>query len=102
MFSSFECTNNCIFCAPAHDRSKNPPDLDKEIFDVITKCVDDRVKTLFFTGSGEPTLNPSLLDYVRFAKENGIDNLFMFTNGFGMTQELAESLMAAGMKNFWV
>jgi uncharacterized protein len=102
VFSSFECTNNCIFCAPAHDRSKNPPDLDKEIFDFITKCVDDRVKTLFFTGSGEPTLNPSLIDYVRFAKENGIDNLFMFTNGFGMTQQLAESLMAAGMKNFWV
>jgi len=102
VFSSFECTNNCIFCAPAHDRNKNPPDLDREIFDFITKCVDDRVKTLFFTGSGEPTLNPALVDYVRFAKENGIDNLFMFTNGFGMTQELAESLMAAGMKNFWV
>ncbi|HTY22237.1 MAG TPA: radical SAM protein [Desulfomonilaceae bacterium] len=102
VFSSFECTNNCIFCAPAHDRSKNPPDLDKEIFDFISECCETGVKTLFFTGSGEPTLNPSLVDYVRFAKQKGINNFYMFTNGFGITEELVASLWNAGMENFWV
>ncbi len=102
VFSSFECPNNCIFCAPAHDRSKNPPDLDREVLTFISDCAQDGIKTLFFTGSGEPTLNRSLLDYVRFAHEKGIENLYMFTNGFGMTEKLAESLMIAGMRNFWV
>jgi uncharacterized protein len=102
VFSSFECTNNCIFCAPAYDRSKNPPDLDKEIFDFITESSRSGIKTLFFTGAGEPTLNTSLVDYVRFAKENGIDNLYMFTNGYGITEKLVLSLTDAGMKNYWV
>ncbi len=102
VFSSFECTNNCIFCAPAYDRSKNPPNLDQEVFDFIEESSRAGIKTLFFTGAGEPTLNPSLVNYVRFAKEHGIDNLFMFTNGFGITEELVFSLTNAGMKNFWV
>jgi hypothetical protein len=102
VFSSFECTNNCIFCAPAYDRSKNPRDLDKEVFDFISEAGRSGIKTLFFTGAGEPTLNKSLVDYVRFSKDNGIDNLFMFTNGYGITEELVLSLTDAGMKNFWV
>jgi len=102
VFSSFECTNNCIFCAPAHDRSKNPPDLDREVLDFIATCARNGTKTLFFTGSGEPTLNPSLVDYVRFAKQRNIDHLYMFTNGFGITPELVASLKSAGMENFWV
>lgn len=102
VFSSFECTNNCIFCAPAYDRSKNPANLDEEVFNFIAQCAKDGIKTLFFTGAGEPTLNPSLVDYVRFAKGAGIDNFFMFTNGHGVTEELVASLKDAGMENFWV
>ena len=100
VFSSFECTNNCIFCAPAYDRSKNPPDLDKEIFDFIAESSRSGIKTLFFTGAGEPTLNPSLVDYVRFAKDNGIDNLFMFTNGYGITETVGLIAYRCGYEEF--
>jgi radical SAM protein with 4Fe4S-binding SPASM domain len=102
VFSSFECTNNCIFCAPAHDRSKNPPDLDRQVFDFIAECAQSGAKTLFFTGAGEPTLNPSLVDYARFAKGLGIQELFMFTNGYGVTEKLIEDLRDAGLENYWV
>lgn len=102
VFSSFECTNNCIFCAPAYDRSKNPADLDEEVFNFILQCAGDGTKTLFFTGAGEPTLNPALPEYVRFARARGIEHFFMFTNGHGITEELVASLKDAGMENFWV
>jgi radical SAM protein with 4Fe4S-binding SPASM domain len=102
VFSSFECTNNCIFCAPAYDRSKNPENLDEEVFGFITQCAEEGTATLFFTGAGEPTLNPRLVDYVSFAKEKGINNFFMFTNGHGITEPLVSSLKGAGMENFWV
>jgi radical SAM protein with 4Fe4S-binding SPASM domain len=102
VFSSFECTNNCIFCAPAYDRSKNPADLDEEVFNFILQCARNGTRTLFFTGAGEPTLNPSLPEYVRFARAEGIEHFFMFTNGHGITEELVASLKDAGMENFWV
>jgi uncharacterized protein len=102
VFSSFVCTNNCIFCAPAHDRKGNPADLDDEIFAFIDDCAAQGMKTLFFTGAGEPTLNRSLVDYVRRAREHGIENMFMFTNGCGMTEKLLTELTDAGMENFWV
>jgi len=102
VFSSFRCTNNCIFCAPAYDRSGNPDDMDKEVYDFISRCAESGVRTLFFTGAGEPTLNPALVDYVRHAKQSGIDNLYMFTNGFGVTESLVSRLKDAGMENFWV
>ncbi|MBM4328073.1 MAG: radical SAM protein [Deltaproteobacteria bacterium] len=102
VFSSFECNNNCIFCAPAHDRSKNPPDLDRQVFDFITECAQSGAKTLFFTGAGEPTLNPSLVDYARLAKDAGILELYLFTNGSGVTEKLVEALRRAGVENYWV
>jgi MoaA/NifB/PqqE/SkfB family radical SAM enzyme len=102
VFASFQCTNNCIFCAPAHDRGKNPENLDRDIYEFISRCAQSGVRSLFFTGAGEPTLNPSLVDYVRHAKLSGIDHLFMFTNGFGVTQSLIKRLKEAGMENFWV
>jgi hypothetical protein len=42
------------------------------------------------------------VDYVRHAKESGIANLYMFTNGFGVTESLVWRLKEAGMENFWV
>ncbi len=102
VFSSFVCTNNCIFCAPAHSRKGNPDNLDDEIFSFIDDCARQSMKTLFFTGVGEPTLNRSLVHYVRHAKDNGIENMFMFTNGYGITEKLLTELTDAGMENFWV
>lgn len=101
-FCSYECTNNCIFCAPVHSRRRNPAHLDQDMFDFINACARDGVNTLFFSGAGEPTLNPHLVDYVRFAKKVGISELFMFTNGHGITESLVDSLKDAGMQNFWV
>ncbi len=101
-FCSFECTNNCIFCGPAKSRAKNTADLDEEMFGFISRCAEQGIKTLFFSGAGEPTLNPRLVDYVRFAKASGIPDLFMFTNGSGVTEALVAGLQDAGMDNFWV
>jgi len=102
VFSSFRCTNNCIFCAPAYDRSGDPEDLDREVYEFISRCAESGVRTLFFTGAGEPTLNPHLVEYVDHAKQSGIDNMYMFTNGFGITESLVWQLKNAGMENFWV
>lgn len=102
VFCQFECTNDCLFCAVANEKSGNPDDLDAQVFEFISRAASESFGSLTFSGAGEPTINPSLCDYVRFAKSKGITKLDLTTNGARLTEDLARSLTEAGMTSFCV
>ena len=52
--------------------------------------------TLKFSMRGEPLLHPDIVEMVRYAKEQGIKEVWINTNGGKLTEELARGLIGAG------
>lgn len=78
------CNLKCVYCFNHENRynrlKSNLSNLsDEDIFDIIKQYRDLGGKGVVFTG-GEPTLNPNLVDYVRYAFELGLVPK-MITNG---------------------
>jgi radical SAM protein with 4Fe4S-binding SPASM domain len=51
---------------------------------IIDRLSEAGIKGIIFTGGGEPTLNPHLIDGMRYATQNGI-KIGLFTNGSLLT-----------------
>lgn len=102
IFCTFECNNACLFCAAEHQKGRNPPDLDARVFDFISRSARERFDALLFSGAGEPMLNESLEEYVKFANMEGITNLWLTTNGSNMSRRKIYDLYEAGISGFCV
>ncbi len=67
-----EITNACNFdCAFCHKTKRKKKFISEEEFDVILSKIEGKSKHLFFHLMGEPTLHPSLPDFIQKAKANG-------------------------------
>jgi MoaA/NifB/PqqE/SkfB family radical SAM enzyme len=97
------CNNNCLFCME-EDRegryetnSATNDDVVKWILDQNRGC-----EEVCFT-SGEPTTNPKLPIWAKWAKEHGVRRVSVMTNGRALSYErYARALAAAGMNRFYV
>lgn len=97
------CNNNCIFCME-EDREGR--------YEVNSQTDDARVDWILsqsrgaeevcFT-SGEPTTNPSLLRWVKMAKDAGVQRTSVMTNGRALSYEkYTRALIGAGLRRFYV
>lgn len=97
------CNNNCVFCME-EDRDAR--------YDTNSQTDDDLVRFILkekrgaeeicFT-SGEPTTNPRLPVWVKWAKEGGFPRISVMTNGRALSYEkYARALIGAGMNRFYV
>ena len=102
VYCSFECPNDCIFCAVSEMKGRNTPSLSKTVYDFIEDCAQKGISELSFSGAGEPTINSDLPAYVNFASQVGIKYLSITTNGFGITDDLLRRLMDAGLLSYCV
>jgi radical SAM protein with 4Fe4S-binding SPASM domain len=70
-------------------------------FDAYRRLIDEGVKnglsSLKYNYLGEPTLNPRLLDMVRYAKQAGVLDVMFNTNAMLLTEELSRGLIEAGL-----
>jgi MoaA/NifB/PqqE/SkfB family radical SAM enzyme len=91
-----ECNEECVFCnTPADSESILPGRA--QILEAIDLEFDKGYRRITFTGR-EPTLDPSLLDYVRAAKSRGYPTITVASNGttYAHKPTLA-ALVEAGM-----
>jgi radical SAM protein with 4Fe4S-binding SPASM domain len=102
VFVANTCPNNCIFCAPANKRSEQCGIDNKKIENFIKQSINKDIKTLIFSGAGEPTMNPELVNLVRYAKSCGIKRTVVFTNGYRLNSDLLHRLEEAGNNGFLV
>ena len=67
---SYECTNNCLFCSERTQIEKFPNQFvsKKEVEKKLIEFAKKGITHVTFTG-GEPTLHPSFLEILKFAKE---------------------------------
>jgi cyclic pyranopterin phosphate synthase len=97
------CNNNCIFCME-EDREGRYEQNSAITADDVRQILDGArgAEEVCFT-SGEPTTNPLLPDYVRWARERGYRRISIMTNGRMLSQPpYAQKLLSAGMNRFYV
>lgn len=92
------CNYACPMCPQATGREKDF--LKKLPFAVFEKILDDAMQygldTVSLHGSGEPTLNADMPDFVRAVKARGV-RCISFTNGYRLDEKLSRRLIEAGI-----
>ena len=97
------CNNNCVFCME-EDRDERYVVNSQTDDAMIRSILAERqgAEEICFT-SGEPTTNPRLPIWVRWAKEARFRRISVMTNGRSLSYErYARTLAAAGMNRFYV
>jgi MoaA/NifB/PqqE/SkfB family radical SAM enzyme len=98
--SSIACNLRCIMC-PWEDerkRSANHGHMSPEVWQALVPHLNE-VRSIDFTGGGEPLLQPHLLDWIEQAKNNGCDAGFL-TNGMLLDTETSDRLLNIGLN--WI
>ena len=92
------CNYKCEMCPQAIGREKDF--LKKLPYDVFTGIVDDAMQYglegVSLHGSGEPSLNKDMPEFVRYVKSKGV-GCTSFTNGAKLTEKLSRDLIEAGI-----
>lgn len=100
---SVELTNDCnLRCAkcPTYEADRGKGFMSPELFyKILNDIKESGGKTvLTFTGGGEATLNPKLLEFTVAAKKvKNIRAVRLITNGLGLNEDLIRGLIAAGI-----
>lgn len=96
--SNSYCNNNCIFCVePIVVRRVN---LDKEhVLEILRKSRKELDEVMFVTK--EPTLNPLLIEYVKYAKKENYNKIGICSNGRRLSYlPYCLKLVRAGLNKF--
>lgn len=64
---------------------------------IVSECGQHGLFTLKFSMRGEPLIHPDIVEMVRFAKEKGVKEVWINTNGGPITEELAHGLISSGV-----
>jgi len=74
------CNHRCIHCS-YKERNESRVSLSKEVMDrLIESIIRMKIKAVYFSGGGEPTMYPGLAGYVEHLHENGVE-CSILTNG---------------------
>jgi len=97
------CNNNCIFCMEEDREGRivtNSATTDETVRWILER--NRGCEEVCFT-SGEPTTEPHLPKWTRWAREHGVRRISVMTNGRALSYErYAKLLVAAGMNRFYV
>lgn len=75
-----KCNHRCIHCS-YKERNEKRVSLDKKVMDdLIDSIINMKIKGVYFSGGGEPTIYPNLADYVKKLYKNGVE-VALITNG---------------------
>jgi len=97
------CNNNCVFCME-EDRDGRYVTNSATTDEVVQKILgaNQGCEEVCFT-SGEPTVNPRLPQWVKWAKAAGVRHVSVMTNGRALSYEkYARVLVSCGMNRFYV
>ena len=92
-----DCNFNCPYCRGPRDDAKGHMSLE-DAKKIIDYWADDGLVNIRFSG-GEPTMNPSLIEMVQYAKIHGIKRIAISTNGSRPTW-MYHDLIQAGVNDF--
>lgn len=91
------CNLRCIYCEQSFNRPK-ARDLDYMIY---MKAIDEFIQkggcSIKLCYVGEPLLHPKIIDMVQYARNVGIIDIIISTNGMLLNESMARGLIKAGL-----
>ena len=95
------CNLKCNMC-PYHGKDaiyrQGNQDMDFELYrKIIDECASKGVKAIKFGFSGEPLLYPYIIDAIKYAKDNGIIDVQMNTNGPLLNSIITKRIIEVGL-----
>jgi len=84
------CQHSCFFCLSSHIHFKEFKDTKTydhsvmsrdKMFEVADDLIKMKIRSITFSGGGEPTVNPNLKEFITYIGENSNIKIGMFTNG---------------------
>jgi MoaA/NifB/PqqE/SkfB family radical SAM enzyme len=96
------CNFSCFYCKQPALRKRNYKfqSLKLDTFKTYADSIREngKIKRLQFCGMGEPLTNPCIADMLAYSKQIGLSDTFdIVSNGYLLTDELADKLLDAGM-----
>ena len=91
------CNAKCVFC-PRDEMHRRQGVMDMDLFKkVVDECAALGITHVRVHNYGEPFLDRQLVDKVRYAKERGIAEVGMISNGSLITEAIARGMIEAGL-----
>ncbi len=93
------CNLKCPFCATTYRNHE----IDKGFvsFDIVRKVIDEGADNelygVKFNYRGEPLLHPRIHDFVKYAKDKGLVDVYFNTNALKLTEAMALKLIKSGL-----
>jgi MoaA/NifB/PqqE/SkfB family radical SAM enzyme len=91
------CNAKCVFC-PRDDMHRKQGVMDMALFrKIVDECAALGIEHVRMHNYGEPFVDRSLVEKVRYAKERGIPQVGMISNGSLITEAAARGMIEAGL-----
>ena len=91
------CNAKCVFC-PRDDMERRQGIMDMALFKkVVDECAELGIEHVRMHNYGEPFVDRQLVDKVRYAKQRGIPQVGMISNGSLITEAAARGMIEAGL-----
>ncbi len=91
------CNAKCVFC-PRDEMHRRQGVMDFDLFTkIVDECAELGITHVRVHNYGEPFLDKQLVEKVRYAKQKGIKEVGMISNGSLITEEIARGMIEAGL-----
>jgi MoaA/NifB/PqqE/SkfB family radical SAM enzyme len=91
------CNAKCVFC-PRDEMHREEGVMSMELFrKIVDECAELGITHVRLHNYGEAFLDRQLVDKIRYAKERGIKEVGMISNGSLITERVARSMIEAGL-----
>jgi hypothetical protein len=91
------CNAKCVFC-PRDEMHRRQGVMDMDLFKkIVDECVTLGITHVRVHNYGEPFLDKQLVEKVRYAKERGIAEVGMISNGSLISEDIAQGMIDAGL-----
>jgi MoaA/NifB/PqqE/SkfB family radical SAM enzyme len=91
------CNAKCVFC-PRDDMARKQGVMDMDLFKkVVDECVELGIEHVRMHNYGEPFVDRQLVEKVRYAKQKGVPQVGMISNGSLITEAAARGMIDAGL-----
>ena len=91
------CNAKCVFC-PRDDMHRRQGVMSFELFKkIVDECAELGITHVRVHNYGEPFIDRQLVEKVRYAKQKGIKEVGMISNGSLITEEVARGMIEAGL-----
>src|SRR5215204_6798051 len=90
------CNAKCVFC-PRDEMHRRQGIMSLDLFrKIVDECVELGITHVRVHNYGEPFVDRKLVEKVRYAKQKGIKEVGMISNGSLITEQVAKGMIDAG------